>query len=348
MLNILKNKKVFVTGHTGVKGVWLTNMLLKLGAEVKGYALNPDNQPNHFYEINNNIENDFNDIRDFYSLYKSIKDFQPDIIYHMAAQPLVRESYRKPFYTYDVNVKGTLNLLEIFKELVGINNLVVITTDKVYKSKEQDIGYVEEDELHGFDPYSNSKSIIELMVDSYRNSVLNKTFKKVITVRAGNIICGGDWCKDRIVPDIIRSIYEGDELEIRSPNAVRPFTHVLDICYGYILAGGYLLENDFNYLSTSWNFGSKAEDKMTILELLKNVEGIIPDLYYDIHENDDMHETKTLLLNSDKARDQLSWSNLLDKKDMVKWTIQWYKEYYEKGNVITEKQIDDYFELVGE
>ncbi len=348
-----KNKKVFITGHTGFKGAWLTAILHTLNADIKGYALEPE-YIDGLYEIlqpSINIQSVITDIRDKKRLQKEIKDFQPDYIFHLAAQPLVRRSYEIPAETFDVNVTGTANVLEAVVNLKKKCTVVIITTDKVYENKEHhSILYNEDDALGGYDPYSASKACAELVVSSFRNSFFNlKKFnlhqKAITSVRAGNVIGGGDWNKDRIIPDIIRSLKNHQPIDIRNPGAVRPWQHVLEPLCGYLLLGGLLNENVENF-SKPYNFGPLPNDHITVKEL---VETVIKTWgkgeWKDISNANEPHEAGLLKLDISRAQTELNWQPKLNAQQALEYTIDWYKQSSENIAAYTFHQINNYFSL---
>ena len=257
LLEKYKNKKVFITGHTGFKGAWLSYLLDNHGAIVKGYALTPATQPSLFekLEFSSRFSSEFSDILDFVSFEKAITQFQPDYIFHMAAQPLVIDSYHDPMTTFSTNVMGTVNLLEIIRKTKIEATVLIITTDKVYENLELNRAFEEEDKLGGHDPYSASKAAAEIVSHSYRSSFFHTGNTRIATARAGNVIGGGDWSKDRLIPDIIRSFVNKEKLEIRNPQATRPWQHVLEPLNGYLkLALAIERETD---LQGGWNFGQR-------------------------------------------------------------------------------------------
>ncbi|MGN6491675.1 MAG: CDP-glucose 4,6-dehydratase [Agriterribacter sp.] len=330
-----KNKKVFVTGHTGFKGAWLVSLLRELGAEIKGYALPPE-----YYEellsdeiFQNKIISVFADIRDKRKLEEELKSFQPDYVFHLAAQPLVRRSYQIPAETFEINVAGTANLLEGILCLQKKCVVVVVTTDKVYENKERDVLYSEEDTLGGYDPYSASKACCELLINSFRNSFFNpdnfeKHQKAVASARAGNVIGGGDWSADRIIPDIVRSLADNETVIVRNPHAVRPWQHVLEPLTGYLLLGGLLGEDHHRY-SKAYNFGPDANDHLTVKMLVEKAieswgKGTWKDMSVD--NKGQPHEAGLLKLDIAKAKIELGWRPKLDASTAVRWTIDWYKQ----------------------
>ena len=273
-----KNKKVLITGHTGFKGSWLSKILLNWGADISGIALKPDTDPNLFniLEIKKNINNYFCDIRNFKSLEKIVEKEKPEIVFHLAAQPLVRSSYDDPLYTFETNILGVVNILQIIKKINRIKAAVIITTDKVYENKKNKLSYKEDDRLGGYDPYSSSKAASELVINSYIRSFFNpKDYNKkhktlIASARSGNVIGGGDWQKDRIIPDIVKSIYEKKEkLIIRNPDSIRPWQYVLEDLEGYLLLAKKLYQGKKEF-SGAWNFGPDSKEKcLTVKELIE-------------------------------------------------------------------------------
>jgi CDP-glucose 4,6-dehydratase len=344
-----EGKKVLVTGHTGFKGTWLTAMLKTLGAKVKGYALAPeDSKP--FYDLfipHNLTESVIADIRDKERLKTEIIVFQPDFIFHLAAQPLVLRSYAIPAETFEVNVVGTANILEVAKGLKKKCSIIVVTTDKVYENKEQDILYKETDRLGGHDPYSASKACTEMVVSSFRNSFFNVNEwevhqKAIATVRAGNVIGGGDWSKDRIIPDTARFLLNNETIKVRNPNAVRPWQHVLEPLSGYLILG-YYLHNHAMSFSEPFNFGPVPEDHLTVKELVELAIQVWGKGKMEVNTvNDQPHEAHTLKLDIQKAITKLNWLPKLNAREAVEWTIQWYKTTRTEQAAFTFKQIDNY------
>lgn len=339
-------KKVLITGHTGFKGSWLSLFLNSLGAEVHGYALNPPTNPS-MYEIanvNSVVNSNIADIRDFDSLNKCVQRIQPEIIFHMAAQPLVIDSYKNPRETYEVNVMGSVNLLDAVRNCKAVKALVNITTDKCYENLEQEIGYVETDRLGGHDPYSNSKACSELVTTSFRDSFFsNNDSTSIATARAGNVIGGGDWASNRLIPDFIRAVVSNDTLKIRFPKAVRPWQHVLEPLTGYLLLAKKLYEKP-NEFSGSWNFGPDEEEVYSVETIVKKLsetwglEGV-----YNLEPND-YHETNFLKLNCDKAKSELGWKPALDIDSSLKMIVDWTKSFIDSEDMkkVTEEQIEFY------
>jgi len=264
-----KGKRVFLTGHTGFKGSWLSLWLFSLGAKVRGYALNPPTSPSLFNEakIASIIDSQIGDIRDQKSLYKSMTEFNPDILIHMAAQPLVRYSYDVPIETYEVNVIGTVKVLEVARSCSNLKAIVNITTDKCYENDGRSEGYKEDDPMGGYDPYSSSKGCAELVTSAYRRSFLQDQGVALASVRAGNVIGGGDWACDRLIPDILRSFESGDPVIVRNPEAIRPWQHVLEPLSGYLILAQNLYANQKEY-AEGWNFGPNDDDARPVSWIL--------------------------------------------------------------------------------
>ena len=345
-------KKVFVTGHTGFKGSWLTATLHSLGARVKGYALAPDYE-NGLYDLLQPYkvaESVIDDIRNKNRLVKELTAFQPDYVFHLAAQPLVRRSYEIPAETFDVNVTGTANVLEAVNSLAGKCTVVVITTDKVYENKEKDILYTEQDVLGGYDPYSASKACTELVVSSFRNSFFNTAHynrhqKSLASVRAGNVIGGGDWSRDRIVPDIVRALQQQKTIEVRNPHAVRPWQHVLEPVGGYLLLGGLLNEQPLQF-SKAYNFGPLPNDHLTVKELVeKAIASWGSGSWHDASDPAQVHEAGLLKLDITRARTELGWQPKWDAAQAIQQTIDWYKKAVSEQGGYAIQQIKMYFAL---
>ncbi len=349
--NIYKNKTVLVTGHTGFKGSWLSIWLHELGANVIGYALDPQSEKDIFVvsNLNQKLIDVRGDIRDRDKLYAVFKKYQPEYVFHLAAQPLVRYSYEEPVETWDVNVMGSIYVMEAFKKCETSKYAVMITTDKCYENREQIWGYKENDPLGGFDPYSSSKGACEIAIQSYRNSFFNPdTYnihgKAIASARAGNVVGGGDWAQDRIVPDLIRSFELKTALAIRSPSATRPWQHVLEPVSGYLLLGQKLTEDPFKY-STSWNFGPEFELNKTVWEIVNIFKNILKDLIItDVSGyTQDRHEAKLLFLDITKAKTQLGWIPTLSLERTIAMTLDWYMKYKEQdGYKLSLDQIKEF------
>lgn len=334
-------KRVFITGHTGFKGSWLSLWLQELGAELCGYALSPATDPS-LYELANvasGMQSVIGDIRDLEHLSASIREFQPDILFHMAAQPLVRYSYENPIETFSTNVMGTVNVLEAARYCDSIKAVINITTDKCYENKEWVWGYRENDPLGGYDPYSSSKACAELVASAYRQSFS----QTVASVRAGNVIGGGDWAKDRLVPDIIRALIQKQNVLLRNPNSIRPWQHVLEPLRGYLLLAEKLCENP--KFAEGWNFGPYEQDIQPVSIITDKICKLWGSGASWIKENQQhVHEAQNLKLDISKARSQLGWSPRLNLENTLQYLVSWYKAFAEKQNMrnITLLQIQNY------
>ena len=350
MLDIYRNKRVFITGHSGFKGSWISLWLERLGAETCGYSLLPHSNPSHFDMLGGKkrFRSIFADIGDKDLLQKSLLDFKPDIIFHLAAQPLVRESYKNPIYTFSTNALGTLNVLECARSVESVKAIVVITTDKVYENKEWIWGYRENDALGGYDVYSASKACAEIITSAMQRSFFSlESFAKthnclIATARAGNVIGGGDFSEDRIVPDLIRGVLSKTPTTIRNPKATRPWQFVLEPLRGYLLLGSYLL-NQRTEFATSFNFAPNIEANLSVESLLKQAKICYSKIDYKIkRDSANPHEANLLMLDSTKAYCMLGFKSLYNIQDSIKHTISWYKEYCENGKIISEKQLESY------
>jgi CDP-glucose 4,6-dehydratase len=339
IMNELKNtysgKRIFVTGHTGFKGSWLIKILYDLGAIVKGYSLAPENEINLYTEINGDklCESIISDLRDRETLKKAIVDFQPDFIFHLAAQPLVRLSYEIPSETFEVNAIGTANLLDGIRLLEKKCNVILITTDKVYHNNEWEYPYRENDKLGGYDPYSASKACCELVINSYKNSFFNinkyEQHKKAIAVgRAGNVIGGGDWSKDRLIPDIAKALSANKEIVIRNPKSIRPWQHVIEPLFGYLELGIKLNMDPLSY-TQAFNFGPNTSDALSVEEMvIKSIESWGSGSYYSLIDINSPHEAGLLKLDISKVLNELNWKPVFNASTAIERTINWYKCYY--------------------
>jgi CDP-glucose 4,6-dehydratase len=332
--NTYRGKKIFLTGHTGFKGAWLLKTLSMLGAEVKGYALEPNTSNDLFYLIDgdNLCDSVIADLRDKPRLEAELISFQPDFVFHLAAQPLVRLSYDIPAETFEVNVIGTANVLDCVKKIPQKCSIILITTDKVYHNNEWIYPYRETDRLGGYDPYSASKACAELLIDSYRNSFFNVNeydfHKKAIAVaRAGNVIGGGDWSTDRLIPDIVRSLISNESINIRNPKSVRPWQHVLEPIIGYLSLGRYLNEDPIKF-SQAYNFGPQAQDALSVEQMLDLVIEIWGSGIYRVEKDiKQPHEAGLLKLDINKVADQLKWKPKMNAKETVRFTLDWYRKF---------------------
>jgi CDP-glucose 4,6-dehydratase len=328
-----KGTKVFLTGHTGFKGSWMTVLLIELGAQVKGYALAPEDEKDIYNSIDKELfDSVIGDLRDRKKLEEEIDNFQPDFIFHLAAQPLVRLSYKIPAETFEVNVIGTANLLTAVQKLNKKCQVICITTDKVYHNNEWIYPYRETDTLGGYDPYSASKAACEIVISSYKNSFFNskeysKHQKSIASVRAGNVIGGGDWSKDRLFPDIVNALFENKEIEVRNPNAVRPWQHVLEPIFGYLLLGSKMIEDPIKH-ATAYNFGPSNNDNLSVKEILEIAIKSFGSGSYCIKEDKNQpHEAGLLRLDISKVSNDLNWQPRFTAKEAVDSTIKWYKNF---------------------
>lgn len=347
---IYKNKKVLVTGHTGFKGSWLVLWLKSLGAEVMGFSLAPEYEPNHFSLLNPNILSIFSDIRDRKALNNAFSSFRPEIVFHLAAQSLVRPSYENPIETIETNIMGTANILESCRESDSVKAIVNITSDKCYENNDQAQGYRETDRMGGHDPYSASKGCSELITSSYRNSFFDKPFlshdRRILlaSARAGNAIGGGDWARYRIITDIINAACSGNPLLIRCPHATRPWQHVLDPLSGYLLLGQKLLAGKQEF-AEAWNFGPESDCSMTVIEVAKYMRKKWCRIEYSIDVSEEpFHESAFLKLNCAKSRNKLHWKCVWGLDKALEKTVQWYQSFYERNDILTTVQLQEYIQ----
>ncbi|MEH7548330.1 MULTISPECIES: CDP-glucose 4,6-dehydratase [Bacillaceae] len=352
------NKKVLITGHTGFKGSWLCLWLHQLGAKVTGFALKPPTEPNlfHLSSLENLVHSVYGDIRNFDLLYETIVQTDPDIIFHMAAQPLVGHSYENPVETYEINVMGTTYLLEAVKKAVNngkrIKALVNVTTDKCYENKEWHWGYRENDRLGGYDPYSISKACSELITDSYRKAFFNpNTYDQhgvgIATARAGNVIGGGDWAAGRLIPDCTQALLNGKKIVIRNPKSIRPWQHVLEPLYGYLLLAEKLYLNGTEY-AEAWNFGPKDDDAKPVEWIVQRIcEKWGGQTYYELDSRNHPHEASYLKLDYSKAKEELKWSPKWTLDQAIDKVIEWVRAYSEKSDIreVCFKQIKEFSQL---
>ncbi|MFX1311125.1 MAG: CDP-glucose 4,6-dehydratase [Promethearchaeota archaeon] len=327
--NFFEDKKIFITGHTGFIGSWLAIWLNELGAKIVGYSLPPLTERDNF--VVSNLEKEMisftGDIRNYDKINKAFKKYQFDIIFHLAAQPIVRKSYLIPKETYDVNVGGTVNVFEIFRKSTSCKILINATTDKCYENQEKESGYVEGDRLGGYDPYSSSKACSELITTAYRNSFFNKD-RKVSSVRIGNVIGGGDWQEDRLIPDCMRAILNDEEIVIRNPKSIRPWQYVLEPIRGFLSLTKCMGEGNSRY-SGAWNFGPDKNSIFTVEEIINKILKYIGKGNYTCLSNqkdNQFHETKVLLLDSSKSAEYLKWEPKLKIQDTIQFVCDWYME----------------------
>lgn len=351
-----KSKRVLVTGHTGFKGSWLTQWLLSLGAEVTGYSLYIPSQPANFevLGLEDKINHVIGDIRDHELLSQTFKEFEPEIVFHLAAQPLVRQSYEEPKLTFDTNLGGVVNVMEAIRATPSVQAAVIITSDKCYENVEWPYGYRESDHLGGKDPYSASKACAEIAARSYILSFFNTpNSAKIATTRAGNVIGGGDWAADRIVADCMRSWSQNESCFIRNPNATRPWQHVLEPLSGYLWLGTCLLDSEFELSGEAFNFGPDASVNQPVAALVSAMQNVWTDSEWSQPEDivSDKKEANLLKLDCSKALHYLSWLPTLEFTQAVEMTAQWYKQYYGQNmNMLdyTNQQIAHYEKLATE
>ena len=348
ILNFYKDKKVFITGHTGFKGAWLSKILLNLSANVTGYALSPNTEPNLFdiCKLNKEIDSIIGDIRDIDKLSKTMNEAKPDIVFHLAAQPLVRDSYKNPRYTYETNVMGTVNILEAIRNTSSVKSFLNITTDKVYRNNEWCWGYREDEYLDGFDPYSNSKSCSELVTATYKRSFFENNGVSVSTARAGNVIGGGDFATDRIIPDCVRAAQTNNLVILRNPNSIRPYQHVLEPLFAYILIAQKQYED--KKLADNYNVGPSEKDCVTTSELVSLFCNKWQDnLRWESKSDSGPHEANFLKLDCSKIKNKLGWVPKFNIENTIEKTTEWYKAYLNNEDVVKlmENQIKEYTNL---
>jgi CDP-glucose 4,6-dehydratase len=341
-----KNKRVYLTGHTGFKGSWLSLWLNSMGAEVKGYALEPETEPNLFdvANISEKIQSEIGDIRDLAQLQASMLEFNPDILIHMAAQPLVRLSYKEPIETYEINVMGTVKVLEAARSCPNIKSIVSVTTDKCYENKEWVWGYREDEAMGGHDPYSSSKGCAELVTSAYRRSFMQEKGIGLASARAGNVIGGGDWSDDRLIPDILNAFENKQAVIIRNPKSTRPWQHVLEPLSGYLVLAQKLYEAPQNY-AEGWNFGPKDEDAKPVDWILdKMVEKWQGDAGWQLDGNAHPHEAGFLKLDISKAKSRLDWQPTWHLEETLERIIQWHQSWLNKEDMqnICLNEINEY------
>lgn len=346
--NIYRNKRILITGHTGFKGSWLALWLSQLGARITGYSLQPPTEPNHFDLLDIKINSIIGDIRDAQKVKEVIKEQQPEIIFHLAAQPIVRLSYKEPVETFSTNVMGTINILEAIRENGAVRAIVNVTSDKCYENREWYRGYREVDPVGGYDPYSASKGCSELITSCWRNSFFNlKDYGSahntlLASGRAGNVIGGGDWAVDRLIPDIIRAVSLNDKVKIRNFQATRPWQHVLEPLSGYLLLGQKLLEGRKEF-AEAWNFGPAEDGNATVGEIASQIKKVWPRIDYEINIIPvQPHEAGMLKLDCTKARTKLHWIPVWDRKSAVEKTTLWYRNFYESKKVQSLENLQSY------
>lgn len=328
MNSFYKGKTILVTWSTGFKGAWLSLWLHSLWAKVIGYALKPDTEPNLFsiLKLEQKITQIYADINNLQKLEEVCNIYKPEIVFHLAAQALVRESYNNPVGTFQTNVMGTVHILECIRKTKSILWAILITTDKVYENKEIDYAYKEEDRLGWYDPYSTSKAMDELAITSYVRSFFPNTEKKIVSVRAGNVIGGGDWSQDRLIPDIIKAFEKNESVIIRNPDSIRPWQHVLEALYGYLIMGERIfLDNSYLW---AYNFWPNKSDAMKVEDIVKQAIGILWKWNYEIKKDSSLHEAWFLMLDNTKAKEKLGWNPRYTTTQALEKTLKWYNAYY--------------------
>jgi len=346
---IYKDKTVLVTGHTGFKGSWLAYWLSQMGAKVIGYSLEAPTEPNHFGLLHLDITSIIGDIRDLNKLNETFQTYKPEIVFHLAAQPLVRLSYENPIETYETNVLGTLKVFEACRAH-NVKAIVNITSDKAYENREWVWGYRENDPMGGYDPYSSSKGCADLLANSYRSSYFNpEEYKKshhtlLASCRAGNVIGGGDWAKDRLMTDIMLSVSQGKKVSIRNPHATRPWQHVLEPLSGYLAIGQKLLEEKREF-AEAWNFGPSDEGSITVEEVVNHVKKHWNTIDYEINRDPhQLHEANLLKLDCSKAHIRLKWKDVWESETTFEKTVLWYKNFYENNTINTINDLKQYID----
>lgn len=349
--SVYKGKRVFLTGHTGFKGAWMLQVLQWLGADVKGYALPPEKDNDLYNQVNGDslcYSSVTEDLRDIKKLHGELVRFEPHFVFHLAAQSLVRRSYDQPLETFMVNTQGTAHILDALRHVQQPCVALMITTDKVYQNPERGIPFKEDDKLGGYDPYSASKAAAEIVIESYQRSFFNKAdyakhLKSVASVRAGNVIGGGDFADDRIIPDIVRALEFDQPVDLRNPNSIRPWQHVLEPLGAYLLLAAKMSEQPQEYM-TAFNFGPDENDMITVEELTKIfIERFGRGTYNILQHEGALHEAKLLLLDSSKAKQTIGWQPQLDATTAIRWTADWYADRETPASEKCMKQVKEYF-----
>ena len=340
--DVYRNRRVLLTGHTGFKGSWLALWLKTLGAHTIGVGLAPNSTPSHWDLLDLDIDDRRIDIRDASGVRDVVQSAAPEIVFHLAAQSLVRHSYTSPLETWSTNILGTAHVLEACRLQPSVRAIVVITSDKCYENREWEWGYRETDRLGGYDPYSTSKAAAELVVSSYRNAFFDQPGSPLLaSARAGNVIGGGDWSQDRLIPDAVRAIAAGATIAVRAPHATRPWQHVLESLSGYLCLGEKLLEGKREF-AQAWNFGPDTEGNCTVAELLTSFKSVWPALEWRVTDSPQLHEAKLLSLDSTKARQRLGWRSVWSLDRSLTSTADWYKVQFEHGSVVSAQQLQAY------
>lgn len=339
---VYKGKKCLITGNTGFKGSWLAYWLTRMGAEVIGYSLKPNTTPNHFNLLEESYISVVSDIRNISNLQKVFNQYEPEIVFHMAAQALVRYSYENPIETYETNVIGTINVLEVARTSNSVKAIVNVTSDKCYDNKEWIWGYRENDPMGGHDPYSSSKGCAELLTNSYQKSFFNEGIKLLASVRSGNVIGGGDWASDRLIPDIVKAASNNETVHIRNPLATRPWQHVLEPLSGYLMLGWRLLEGKKQF-AEGWNFGPDLENNVAVSEVVEKSQSFWNKIDYEVDANlSNHHEANLLMLDCSKANKILYWKPVWNLEQTLEKTICWYKKFYQNGELSTNSDLEEF------
>jgi len=344
---VYHGRRVLVTGHTGFKGVWLSAFLARLGAEVVGVSRRPDSDL--FERAGNKVHTIYCDIRDGDATLDAFADWKPDMVFHLAAQALVRRAFAEPRETFEINAQGTVNVLDAVRKTSSVRAVIAVTTDKVYRERSDRRAYVETDEMGGHDPYSASKAAAELVVDTYRQSYFRSDGPSLASTRAGNVIGGGDWAEDRLIPDFVRAIHDGQPIVLRNPAHVRPWQHVLEPLRGYMMLGAHLLAGDRSF-GSGWNFGPSLVDVVSVGDLAERLTALWGEGSVELVGNTDApHENTFLSLNSEKAKRELGWTPLLNLSQALDLTVEWYREFLvdnsQAGHLLAQ-QIDAYLDQV--
>jgi len=343
-----RGKRVLITGNTGFKGSWLALWLNQLGAIVTGIGLPPKKNLSHWNLLKLPIKDYPLDIRNLDLLHQAFSESQPEIVFHLAAQSLVRYSYIDPLETWSTNVIGTANILEACRKQTSVRAIVVVTSDKCYENREWPRGYRENDRLGGHDPYSASKAGAELLVSSYQSSFFNTNQAPLLaTARAGNVIGGGDWSEDRLIPDLIRALEKNESLGVRSPLATRPWQHVLESLSAYLVLGQNLLTGE-NVFAQSWNFGPELEGNRSVTQVLEQLKAQWKDILWHITDQPEPHEACLLYLDSTQARSKLGWHPIWNFEIGLEKTITWYRSWLENGDILSLQQLTEYVEAAGQ